>query len=194
MKNNVVVAGWGQITQPKKIKAPADDPIGLMQKALAEAASRLNDPRHLSQADGILVVKSLSAHYPDPAADLAGRIGAHPKFLFESRIGGNSPQTLINRAAGMIARGELNMVLVAGAEAYVPRTGTVPGTDRATKLDSALLQGIPEDYDGDDASGVTPLETQYGIEHPMQGFPLFETALWAASGKSIEAHIKDVAG
>ncbi|MCG8619320.1 MAG: hypothetical protein MI802_24125, partial [Desulfobacterales bacterium] len=193
MTTNVVVAGWGQITQPKDIKTPADDPMGIMVKASVAAAERLKKPRHLSEVDGILIVKSLSAYCPEPAGDLAACIGAKPKFLFESRIGGNSPQTLINRAAGMIARGELNMALVAGAEAYVPRNETVPRSPEATQRDSALLQGIPEDYNGDDASGVTPLETKYGIEHPMHGFPLFETALWAASGKSIEAHTRQVA-
>ncbi|MCG8637462.1 MAG: hypothetical protein MI863_26785 [Desulfobacterales bacterium] len=187
MKTDVVVAGWGQVTQSKTLNTPPEDPMGLMVQASRSAANILKDPAHLAEADGILVVKSLSAHYENPAEELAGRIHATPGFLFESRIGGNSPQTLINRAAGMIARKELNMALVVGAEAYVPRT------DSAEKLDSALLQGIPEDYTGDDVSGVTPLEARYGIEHPMQGFPLFETALWAASGKKISPYLEHVA-
>ncbi len=188
MKTDVVVAGWGQVTQPKILNTPPKDPMGLMEQASQSAADILKDPGHLTEVDGILVVKSLSAYYENPTENLANRLGASPKFLFESRIGGNSPQTLINRAAGMIARKELNMALVVGAEAYVPRT------DTGNKLDSALLQGIPEDYTGDDVSGVTPLEARYGIEHPMQGFPLFETALWAASGKDISAYLDHVAG
>ena len=187
MQTRVVVAGWGQITQPKQIGHPPDDPMGLMVRASRAAARLLKNPSHISDADGIMVVKSLSAHYETPAKRLASRLGARPKFLFESGIGGNSPQTLINRAAGMIARKELNMVLVAGAEAYVPRT-----TDE-TKWENALLKGIPKDYTGDDASGVTPLEARYGIEHPIHGFPLFETALWAASGMDIGPYMYQVA-
>ena len=187
MKTDVVVAGWGQVTQPKELDTPPQDPMGLMVRASRAAAAKLKAPELLSDVDGILTVKSLSAHYENPAGELAGKLGASPKFLFESRIGGNSPQTLINRAAGIIARNELETVLVAGAEAYVPRTA------RAEKPDSALLQGIPEDYDGDDADGVTPLEIRYGIEHPMQGFPLFETALWAASGLEITSYLSRVA-
>jgi len=187
MKTNVVVAGWGQVTQPKELASHPEDPMGLMVQASVAAAGTLKTPDLLSTVDGILTVKSLSAHYDDPARKLAHRLGASPKFTFESRIGGNSPQTLINLAAGMIARNELKMVLVAGAEAYVPRSGT------EEKPDSALLKGIPDDYEGDDASGVTPLEARYGIQHPMQGFPLFETALWAASGLKINDYLTRVA-
>lgn len=186
MKTDVVVAGWGQVTQPKECVSPKD-PMGLMEEAVRSAAQKLKNPDTLAMADGILVVKSLSAFYTDPANDLARRLGLSPKFTFQSRIGGNSPQTMINRAAGMIARKELNMVLIAGAESYVPR-----GTEE-TRCESALLKGMPEDYSDDDASGVTPLEAAYGIEHPMQGFPLFETALWGASGLPLAEYMKSVA-
>ncbi|WDP89707.1 MAG: hypothetical protein HUN04_08255 [Desulfobacter sp.] len=188
MKTDVVVVGWGQTTQPKNVESAAQGPMGLMVQAALSAARKLKHPECLPAVDGIFIVKSLSAFYPDPARELAGRIGAAPKFLFESEIGGNSPQTLVNKAAAMIARNELNMALVAGAEAYVPRT---PGEVRS---DNALLKGIPEDYKGEDAQGVTPLEARYGIRHPIHGFPLFETALWAASGKEIGPYLKDVAG
>jgi len=186
MKTNVVVAGWGQITQPKELSTPRKAPMGMMVQASETAAGMLKTPNLLQTVDGILAVKSLSAYYENPARELADRIGASPKVHFESHIGGNSPQTLINRAAGMIARKELNMVLVAGAEAYVP-------TGPCEKKEDVLLQGIPEGYDGDDASGATPLEVRYGIVHPMHGFPLFETALWADSGLEIEPYLTRVA-
>jgi acetyl-CoA C-acetyltransferase len=192
MKTDVVAAGWGQITQPKYISYAAKDPMGLMVQAAEAAAASLPDAALLKKTDGVMVVKSLSAYYSDPATDLARALDLSPEFTFESKIGGNSPQTLINRAAGMIARRELNMVLIAGAEAYVPRHHSQMLTHEK-KLDSALLKGIPEDYQGDDASGVTPLEITYGIEHPMQGFPLFETALWGASGLGLEAYLSTVA-
>ena len=38
MERRVVVAGWGQITQPKKLNAPAQDPMGLMALASGRAA------------------------------------------------------------------------------------------------------------------------------------------------------------
>ncbi len=185
----VVVAGWGQVTQPKHLETKAKDPMGLMAQASWTAAGMLKNPKCFAAVDGLFAVKSLSAYYKTPALDLARQLGLNPKVSLESHIGGNSPQALINRAAGMIARKELNMVLVAGAEAYVPR-----GNDEAGKRDgNALLKGVPEDYKADDASGATPLEIRYGIEHPIHGFPLFETALWAESGLDLKTYMTKTA-
>ncbi len=75
----------------------------------------------LTHLDGIMIVRTLSHHYTSPAKQLAHKLGAKPKFTHVSGIGGNSPQTLINIAAGMIARNELDSVLIVGAEAYIQR-------------------------------------------------------------------------
>lgn len=197
MKTDVVVAGWGQVTQPKNITGTPKNPMGLMVQASLEAGLKLRDPHALTRVDGIMVVRSLSAHYPDPGPQLASLLKASPRFTHVSKIGGNSPQTLVNKAAGMIARNQLESVLVVGAEAYVPRSQNLnaghPTKRSAGRTASALLQGIPADYAGDDATGSSPLENFYGIEDPMQGFPLFETALWAASGLDIKTYLHQVA-
>jgi len=133
-----------------------------------------------------MIVRTLSHHYSTPARQLAQKLGATPKFTHVSGIGGNSPQTIINIAAGMIARNELDSVLIAGAEAYVQRE------QNQKRVESALFRGIPEDYPGDDLIGSTPLENLHGIEHPMQGFPLFETALWAASGMDLQPYLMKI--
>ncbi|MCG8529242.1 MAG: hypothetical protein MI749_01110 [Desulfovibrionales bacterium] len=185
MKENVRVVGWGQITQPKDTPH-AKDVMGLMVAASQRAAEHLKRPSILQQMDGIMVVRSLSTHYDSAATTLARLLHSRPGFSHVSLVGGNSPQTQINKAAAMIARGELNMVLVAGAETYVPRNPDL------SKPDSALMKGIPEDYPGDDAVGATPVEIRHGMEHPMQGFPLFETALWHASGHSLQTHLTKV--
>ncbi len=186
MKRDVVVAGWGQVTQPKQLETIAKDPMGLMAQAARKAALKLTDPTALTRVDGIMVVRSLSTHYEAPAAQLAALLGASPRFMTVSKIGGNSPQTLVNKAAAMIARNELDSILVVGAEAYVQRD------EKLIKEESALLRGIPKNYPGDDITGSTRLENLYGIEHPMQGFPLFETALWAASGLDLPAYLQRI--
>ncbi|NOX34915.1 MAG: hypothetical protein GXP56_14505 [Deltaproteobacteria bacterium] len=183
MERKVVVAGWGQIIQPKKLKTAAQDPLGLMSLAAGRSAEMMASSSVLANLDGIMVVKTLSRHYRSCAKQLALSLGATPKFTHVSGIGGNSPQTLINMAAGKIARNELDSVLIAGAEAYVQR-----GTD-SKRVESALFRGIPKDYPGDDLIGSTPLEKTHGVKHPMQGFPLFETALWAASGLDLQSYL-----
>lgn len=186
MERRVVVAGWGQITQPKELNKTPQDPMGLMEQASNRAAKIMASKKVLTTLDGIMVVRTLSHHYTSPARQLAQRLSAAPKFTHVSGIGGNSPQTMINIAAGMIARNELDSVLIAGAEAYIQRGGN------QKRIESALFRGIPEDYPGDDLIGSTPLENLHGIEHPMQGFPLFETALWAASGLNLQGYLMKI--
>lgn len=186
MERNVVVAGWSQITQPKQLDIPPLDLMELMAKTCRQAAGIMGSNTVLSSLQGIMVVTSGSRYIQSPARQLAQTIGAAPKFCAESGIGGNSPQTMINRAAGMIARNEIDSVLITGAECYVQRSRT------PKKVKSALFDAIPKKYSGDDLIGSTSLENQHGIEHPMHGFPLFETALWAASGKELHSHLKGV--
>ena len=180
-----MVTAWSQFSQPKSAPAPLDV-MGLMARAARNAAEQLETPGILKALEGIFVVRSLSTQYPSPADQLAATLWATPKFATVSKVGGNSPQTLINQAAGMIARGELESALVVGAETYVPRG------ENSAKPDSALMKGIPADYPGDDAIGATALEKRHGMEHPMQGFPLFETALWNASGMELGEHLHRV--
>jgi acetyl-CoA C-acetyltransferase len=186
MERKVVVAGWGQTTQPKILDKPVQDPLGLMKKASQKAGEMMTSRSILKNLDGIMVVRPLSQHFTSPAGQLADQLGAAPKFTHVSGIGGNSPQTLINMAGGMIARNELDSVLITGAETYVQRD-----TD-PKKIENALFRGIPEDYPGDDLIGSTSLENHHGIEHPMQGFPLFETALWAASGLDLQPYLLQI--
>jgi len=121
MKKQVVIAGWGQVTQPKAQTANLCNPLGLMVAAALKAGKVTGMVDTLRKLDGIMVVRPLSAHYPSAARQLAEKIGASPRFTIVSKIGGNSPQSMVNKAAGMIARGELETVLIAGAEAYYPR-------------------------------------------------------------------------
>ncbi|MFA5903921.1 MAG: hypothetical protein WC836_08275 [Desulfobacula sp.] len=186
MEQNVVVAGWGQVIQPKNLTTMPQDPMGLMREASLEAARMMGSEQILARLDGIMVVRTLSRHYPAPDKELANTLGATPKFTYVSGIGGNSPQTLINMAAGMIAGNKLDSVLVTGAETYVQRTLDTE------KVESALFRGIPPDYPGDDRIGATPLENRHGMEHPMQGFPLFETALWANSGLDLDSYLMKI--
>jgi len=186
MKTQVVIAGWGQITQPKEQTENLCDPLDLMVAAALKAGEVTGMRNTLRHLDGIMVVRPLSAHYPSAAAQLAEKIGASPRFTAVSKIGGNSPQSMVNQAAGMIARGELATILIAGAEAYYPRG------DQPPPAGNALFKGLPEDYDGDDTIGSTDLEQHHGLVQPLHGFPLFETALWAESGLSRKAYLQRI--
>ena len=183
MHKKIVVSGWGQVTQGKEISETIQDPLGMMAQAAGKAQERSGCSNILEELDGVMTVMTLSRHYPDAARQLAEKINAMPRFTYISKIGGNSPQALINKAAGMIARGELETVLIAGAETYCPRS------ENPTKSGNTLFQGLPQDYQDDDCIGATQLEERHGVAQPVQGFPLFETALWAESGLELHPYL-----
>ncbi len=182
MQQKIVVSGWGQITQRKEVIGKILDPLGMMAKAAGQAQEK-----HcfdvLKNIDGILTVMTISRYHPDAAKQLAELIKATPRFTYTSGIGGDSPQNLINKAAGMISRGELDTILIAGAETYYPRV------KNPAKPDNVLFQGLSTSYKDDDIVGATRLESSHGMVYPIHGFPLFETALWAESGLDLEAYL-----
>jgi acetyl-CoA C-acetyltransferase len=186
MEKKVVIAGWGQVTQGREQKEKILDPLGLMTKAAYRAAQSAGDANILKKIDGIMAVRVLSTFYSGTADLLSRKIGASSRYKLVSRIGGNSPQSLVNKAAGMIARGELDTVLIAGAEAYYPRS----------KEDiwegNALFKGLVGEHERDDMIGSSELEDRHGISLPVQGFPLFEVALWAESGLGLSPYLEKI--
>ncbi|MGR8947672.1 MAG: hypothetical protein ACU84Q_06465 [Gammaproteobacteria bacterium] len=177
MPKQIVISGWGQITQPKLAEPPFLDPVDMMERAAREAGE-IAGKKIWSAIDTLLLVRTQSRNLMKPDAELAKRLGLNPRHSQVSGIGGEVPQHYVNQAAGMLAREEANAVLICGAETYYPRDAN------AITGEGALIQGVPDDYDADDATGSDELEQRHGLTLPIHGFPLFETALWGASGKS----------
>ncbi len=185
MSSSIVISGWGQCTQRKNASPPWLDPLDMMEQAARDAGAQAG-AGVLEHLDAILVVRTQSRVLDAPDVELARRLGARPRLSRVSGIGGQVPQQYVNEAAGMLARGEVESVLICGAETYYPRDAS------AVRGEAALVQGIPEDYDAEDAIGTSPLEERHGLSLPIHGFPLFENALWAASAMSREAWLARV--
>jgi acetyl-CoA C-acetyltransferase len=184
MNRKVVITGWGQITQPKEQAENLLDPLGLMVAASQRAAEIAGSSDILKNLDGIMVVRVMSRNIPSAAKRLAEAIGVSPRFTLVSGIGGNSPQSMVNKASGMIARGELDSVLIAGGETYYPRN------EEDSKGTGTLFKGLVGENIRDDMIGVTSDEMQHGIYLPLHGFPLFETALWGQSGMDLNSYME----
>ena len=187
MAQPIVVAGWGQTTQPKNATPPYLDPIEMMVGAAADAA-RVGGDGIVQHIDTVLVVRTQSRNLESPGETIARRLGIKPHTIRVSGIGGEVPQHFVNQAAGMLARGESTGVLICGAETYYPRS------DDDVTGEAALIQGIPDDYDADDAVGSNNYEQLHGLTLPIHGFPLFENALWAASGLNKQDWLQRVGG
>ncbi len=186
-----VLVGGGQVNQRVDRGEPALAPTDLMAEAVRRAAadSGVADPGCLpAGADTVGTVNVLSWRYRDPAALVAPQVGASPARTWHTTAGGSSPQLLVNRAARDIASGAADLVVLCGAEAWRTRMGlradgrrpdwTVQGDDVAPTLTL-----------GDDTPMSHPAEMARGLMMPVQHYPLFESAVRAAAGRSPAEHL-----
>jgi acetyl-CoA C-acetyltransferase len=186
-----VVVGVAQ-TLRRPDPAEATDPVDMMVEALRLAADDSGGDGLLEKADSVRVAAVLSWRYTDPGAIVATRLGISPRQTVVTTTGGNSPQMLLNDTAHAIQQSDVDVALLAGAEAMYTRY-------RARKVKAHLdWEQQPPDVQptqvlGDDRPGVSDTEMSRSIMLPIQVYPVFENALRAAAGESIEEHQKKIA-
>jgi acetyl-CoA C-acetyltransferase len=180
-----VLVGYGQLNHREDPAAEVNskEPVDLM----AEAARQAADARVLEAVDAIWVVNLLSARYRDAGLLLGQRIGADHAATRYSGIGGNVPQSLVNRACMDIHRGHADVVLVAGAEMWRTRMQlrangkrlTWTGQDESVAMAPGSDENVPM---------AGPAEDRIGLDRPAYIYPMFEQALRISGGESIDDH------
>jgi acetyl-CoA C-acetyltransferase len=205
-----VVVGVGQVVErPDPAREPAQrpEPVELMAGALVKAAEDCDGvaaggPARagrtlLRRAGSLRVVSPLGWHTRNPALQVAGRLGfadgEEPGELVLSAVGGNTPQALMHDACRAIGRGDLDVVLVTGAEAMYTRA--LSRRDRSTAPLSWSTQpdDTPEPVPfGVDKAGSSELEARRGVLLPIHAYPLFENALRAAHELTLAEHMARV--
>lgn len=183
-----VLVGVGQLNVRVDRGDEPLEPVEMLAEAarLAGADAGAGE-RLLSRVDTIDVVDILSFRYRDPAALVGARIGADPRRTRLSATGGNYPQTLLSSAAVDISTGAADVVLVGGAEAWRTRSAArKAGTDLGWTVqgdDVAAAERF-----GDDMPLAHDDEVARGLFMPVQLYPIFESAVRAASGRSQDEH------
>ena len=155
---------------------------GLRRRA-ARAAAPQRGTRSIGRADSIRVVVPLGWRSANPALLVARRLGFaegdEPAELMVSAIGGNAPQALMHDACGAISRGDLDVVLVTGAEAMYARSLARRDPDRAARVGGASRSRGHRHpcSSARTRPGATDLEMNRGVLLPVHAYPLFENAL-----------------
>ena len=184
MNDNLpIIVGAGQVTQRPGTERPRE-PLALMAEAarLAEADAHAGDLLH--GLDSVRVVNIFSWPSKAPAHDLSNALAVAPRELIYTALGGNTPQWQVNEAAERIHDGDLKLVLIAGAECvYSARRARTKGIDLGWSP-----RGTPTSDVGDTRPGVNEIEAQHGATLPTAVYPLFENALRAHYGRSLDAH------
>jgi acetyl-CoA C-acetyltransferase len=181
--NHPIIVGVGQHTVRDGSEA-ALEPVDMMALVGRKAEEDSETKGLLAGVDSVRVVNIFAWSYSDPAGLLAERIGAKPAEKIYTSLGGNTPQLQVNETADKITKGEIRSAFVAGVE-------TVNTVRRARQKGVELAwtpQGKPPRMVGDRRMGSSEIELKHGASAPIQVYPLFENALRAHYGWSLEEH------
>ncbi len=189
-----MIVGAGQVSRHREAGAEYRHPASLAAEALRLAGEDTGTgDRLLRRADSIRALASTCHSFRDLAALLAAEVGAEPRETVQTvPFGGNGPQLLVNDTAEAIAAGELEVALIAGAEAFASL--------RAAH-DANEDPGWPAEPDGPpptriigtDRVPVSDREAAAGLAAPVHVYALLETALRAAAGRDAPSHLERIA-
>ncbi|MEZ5143955.1 MAG: acetyl-CoA acetyltransferase [Acidimicrobiales bacterium] len=188
-----VLVGAGQLSNRVDRGAPPLEPADLMAEALRLAEADSGGTGLLAKADAVRVINELSWRYRNCPALVAERVGASPRQVLYTVMGGNYVQTLVNRSALDIANGDADVILLAGGEAWRTRTAARKADHDLGWTEQPEDTPPPEHY-GSDESLSAPEEVARGVFMPVQLYPIFEVALRAAGGLGVEEHRARIAG
>lgn len=125
-----------------------------------------------------------------PPRSVAQRLGLQVRHAIYPQVGGDTPQSMLNEFAARIVDGEIDAALICGAEAL--RT-----TAEAQRAGLALdwnedPSGACEDR-GEGSALATATEIRHGIGMPVFTYPLFEHAIRARRGVTVDQHLRSMA-
>jgi acetyl-CoA C-acetyltransferase len=161
----------------------APEPLDMWEQVARAAAEDAGVPAALSELESVDVVYSQSWQYDDPVARLAERLGASPRRGRYSGIGGSVPHVLATQVARDVAAGDLDLALIAGAEALATvRRLKKAGEKPQWSHRPAEKRPFPMDMEFD------PSEISHAVFEAYLTFALFENARRAHLGRGLEEH------
>ena len=199
-----VVVGVGQATNRPGTEgggplADRPEPIGLMVEAVLAAVedcdgaapgARARSGRLLlDRTQSIRVATPLSWQYTNPGSAVAESVGIRPSQTVRTTTGGHNPQSMVNATALAIGRGELDVAVVTGADCGYTQSAARRDPDRPVLPWTIQPADTPRpELFGTDRRATTDAEEERGLDLPVHVFPLFENALRAEAGRSLDEH------
>lgn len=201
--NTPIIVGAGQHVERfgKKTTTPYPSPMALAAVAAQTAINDTGRKQISSEIDTIAVVKLFSDSSPawncpfgrsdNPPESIAQRIGASPKDRIYSQVGGTQPLDLLLEMSHAIAKGEREVVLLAGAEAIgYQRLATRENTqiDWNEEFDDTALEDR-----GHGSLPVSEQEITNGLLLPVYYYSLIENYQAHTLGHDERDHLRYMA-
>ena len=181
-----IIIGVGQITEKDKPLEVASSPLALIEQATALAIEDAGLSRQaITHLSSLVVVKSFREPMRNTPEALANHLGADDARQWLAPDGGNGPQYLVNRYAEEIFDGQEDFVLLCGSEAMatgrkIVKSGKKPQWSIESDKDAELLFA--------DRQMWNDHEFKHGIWQASHVYPLFENALRAHYGNTLDQH------
>jgi acetyl-CoA C-acetyltransferase len=186
-----IIVGFAQANQRETATAQAREPLQLMLDVIDSAAMDAGTSRLLELIDLLVVVRG-AWNYSDPGRIIAERIHAKDARTALTAEGGNSPQSALNELARRIMAGDIGAgALVGGEGIYTRRRARELGTERTVTRQSGVT---PDEAFGVDYKMSSDQEEARGLRAPLHYYALFENALRAELGESIDENRDRIAG
>lgn len=181
-----VVVGVGQLRSNRdRTVEGAREPLHLLRDALLAAERDAGAPGLLAAADAVHAVKVASWAYGDLARRIAVAVGATPRHVEDTGLGGHLPVRLLDRVAARVWAGESDIALLVGGEAQASVSLlSKAGLDPVADLGWTAAPGGPPEFDLDQL-GSAAMQAA-GLMAPTRVYPLFENRLQADLGLTPE--------
>jgi len=192
--NTPVIVGVGQFLNRLQDLEETLEPLEMMLRAMNLAEQDAGVGGLLEQVQSVRVIRGVW-RYANPAKYLAQRIGAVAASgsagvqSVGTLFGGNQNQAVVNRTASSILAGELDLVVITGAE-----NGYSAGKARKAgiKLDTTETPGNYDLLIGAQKPEHHDFEIAKGIRAAIQVYPMYENAIRHHRGESLSAHMDRV--
>ncbi len=156
-----------------------------MSDAVADAFED-SGARNLRAAVQWLGVVQGAWRYSDPARLIAQNLGLGPVTTALTTAGGQAPQAALNTLCQRISDGTLGCAILTGGETIWSRRRLRRRGERLSTTDQESVR--PEETLGHELEMSTSFEIDRGADQPIVMYPIFESAIRASRGETIDAH------
>ena len=183
--NTPVLIGISQLKHQIESLDDTLEPLKMMLQAVEMARKDTGVAGLLSQVQSVRVIRGAWS-YDNPAHHIAEQIGAVNAQTVGTMYGGNFVQTVVNDSAASILAGDMDLILITGAE---NGHSFLKARKQGIKIPLTPAPGSYDRLFSNPNADHHEHELAMGIRAPIQVYPLYENALRYHRGESLDDHL-----